>query len=582
LVDQSNARHVVDVLTRHATNRPHETAFIFVYEDGTRPSLTFAELAGAVGRLARRLREADARGERAVLLYRPGLDFVVAILACFSAGIAAVPVRFVRNERELPHLLGVIRDSGARYVLSTSALQKSLEPVFGLEAKAAVRWIATDEVSTSASDIAELGHDVSPSDIAFLQYTSGSTGHPKGVVVTHANLLHNMRMVRTAFRHDDSTVFAGWLPLHHDMGLMGNVFQPLFLGIKSVLFSPMSFLISPVAWLRAISEWRATTSGAPSFAYEMCVEKIRPEHMQGVDLSSWKIAFNGAEPVKVNVIEAFIEKFGPYGFRPEAFYPCYGMAEATLFVTGGDPSARITSIAVDPDRLAQNVVTDAPTTTRLAGCGTIHEGQVLRIVDPTTLRKLEDDKIGEIWIRGESIAQGYWNRPEETRATFGATTEDGEGPFLRTGDLGFLRRGELFVTGRLKDILIVRGRNYYPDDVETCVYQSHEALRPRGSAAFMVEDSDGERLIVVSEVERSALRKLDGSLVKAVLTRARRDVADCIGLTLSELVLIAPGTLPKTSSGKVRRRHCRELFQQVQLLRVDIDIEAQPDKRATG
>ena len=335
------------------------------------------------------------------------------------------------------------------------------------------------------------------------------------------------------------------------------------LGVKSVLFAPTTFLSSPVTWLRAISHWRATTSGAPSFAYELCVNRVSAEDMKGLDLSSWKVAYNGAEPVKARVINAFVRKFAPLGMREEAFYPCYGIAESTLFVSGGLHTAKTVQIPVDTEALTQHaLVPKDESDTVLVGCGTTYGGMEVRAVDPESRKVLPEGSIGELWIRGESVAAGYWRRPELTEATFQARTEDGDGPFLRTGDLGCWKDGELFITGRLKDLLIIRGRNHYPDDIENTVYYSHEALRVGGAAAFTVDGAEGAepRLVVVCEVHRNALPQLTAATQEALLTQARKAVSDQHGLRLAELVLIKPSTLPKTTSGKVRRSHCRDLY----------------------
>ncbi|WNG46735.1 fatty acyl-AMP ligase [Archangium minus] len=567
---ESASMSLFDVLVRHASERPDATAYVFLESDGSRNSLTFSQLSRRARAIAARLQEAGASGERAILMYLPGLDFIEAILACFAAGVVAVPVQPLRNARDLPRLARIMGDAGSRFLLTHTAVRPSIQRILpdGDSALSGMTWLSTDTVPESAAD--EFRHQgFEPSRLAFLQYTSGSTGLPKGVMVNHGNLLHNEEMVRGAFGHDERTVFAGWLPLYHDMGLIGNVFQPLYLGIPSVLFAPTVFLMSPVTWLRTISDWRATTSGAPSFAYELCVHRVSPEDMQGVDLSSWKVAFNGAEPVKAQVINAFSRKFAPYGFREEAFYPCYGMAEATLFVTGGAPTAKTVQVPVEPEALARNLVTrQEDSSTVLVGCGTPHGGQVVRVVDPESFEVLPDGRIGELWISGDSVAAGYWARPDATAATFQARTSRGEGPFLRTGDLGFWQDGELFVTGRLKDLIIIRGRNHYPQDIEATVSGCHEALRPGGAAAFTVDGEEETKLVVIAEVHRTAVARLTPELQQAILAKARKEVSELYGLRLADLVLIKPPTLPKTTSGKVRRSYCRELYLSDRLERV--------------
>jgi len=563
---------LVDVLLQHAIDRPDATAYVFLRDDGSEEALTFAQLTRRAQAIGAQLQELTCVGERAILLYQPGLDFIEGILACFFARLVAVPVSPLRNARELPRLVGIMQDCGARLVLSNSATRSVAGRTLGTAPlPGGPTWLCTDTVPTSRADAFDL-QLTDASSLAFLQYTSGSTGNPKGVMVTHANLIHNEMVICDAAGHDGSTVFAGWLPFYHDMGLIGNVFQPLFLGVASVLMAPMTFLVTPAVWLRAISKYRATTSGGPNFAYELCVHRVTAEEIEGIDLSCWRIAFNGAEPVKAHVIEAFSRKFAPYGFRADAFYPCYGLAESTLFVTGGNGAAPVVTLAVDPQELSRNrAVEQSGSSTVLVGCGRVNMGQSVVIVDPETMRVLPDGHVGEIWQSGGSVAAGYWGKPELTEATFGARTADGAGPFMRTGDLGFLMGGELFVSGRLKDLIIIRGRNYYPDDIESAVYQGRPALRPGGAAAFTLHaDGDETRLVVVAEVQRTFLSRLETKTYRSLLADVRAQIADSFGLRLANLILIRPGAIPKTSSGKLRRRHCRELHLNDQLDRAEI------------
>jgi acyl-CoA synthetase (AMP-forming)/AMP-acid ligase II len=566
------AQSLVDVLERHAAERPEALAYVFLDgKGGQQASLTFSQLWRRVRAIAARLQQAGASGQAAALVYQPGLEFIESILACFAAKVLAVPVQPLRNAREAPRVVKIMEDARCGFLLTNAPTLATMrraqqEVEAGLTG---VRWLGTDEVPHTEADSFRR-EAIEPSSLAFLQYTSGSTGSPKGVMVSHSNLMHNEHILQMAFGHNETTRFVGWLPLYHDMGLIGVVFQSLYLGVPAVLLAPLTFLTSPVTWLQAISRWKATTSGAPSFAYELCVQRATAENMEGVDLSSWSLAFNGAEPVKAQVINAFIEKFAPHGFREEAFYPCYGMAEATLFVTGGSPTAKVVQLPVDAQHLMRNTVVhqEGPSTV-LVGCGKTHGEHVVRVVDPESLRVLADGQIGELWISGPSVAGGYWNKPELTRATFQARTSEGEGPFLRTGDLGFWHEGELFISGRLKDLIIIRGRNYYPDDIESTVYNSHPAFRPTGAAAFTMEVEGVTQLVVVAEVQRTFLSQLDARTSKTLLLKARQDVAEVYGLQLAELVLIKPATLPKTTSGKVRRSYCRELYRSGGLERVE-------------
>ncbi len=560
-----------DIVERHALGQPHATAFTFIGNEGEASTLTYAQLALRVRAIAARLQSLHQQGDRILLMYQPGLDFIAAILACFAAGMVAVPVQPLQNRRVLPRLTGILENAGCRTMLTNNALRLALLRSIPDIASATpgLHWLCSDDIA-DAEHAAFSRPSITPSSLAFLQYTSGSTGAPKGVMVSHQNLLDNERLIERAFGHDGSTVFAGWLPLYHDMGLIGNVFQPLYLGIHSVLFAPMRFLTSPATWLRTISDWRATTSGAPSFAYELCVNRIADEDIAGIDLSSWRVAFNGAEPVKAKVMQAFARKFAPYGFREEAFYPCYGMAEATLFLSGGMPAEKARLLHVDPLALAGNLIKPDAAGTALVSCGHAHGGHAIDIVNPESLAVLAEGQVGEIWIGGPSVACGYWGNSALSEAAFRAQNADGAGPFLRTGDLGFTHQGELFVTGRLKDLIIVRGQNHYPDDIEATVYDGHDALKPSGAAAFTVGDDGDVKLVVVAEVQRQALAGLDQPMLDAILARTRKEVSEKHGLRLADLVLIKPATLAKTSSGKVRRSHCRELYQQGRLERIAV------------
>jgi amino acid adenylation domain-containing protein len=539
------------VLRARAAERPDRVAFTFLADgeaEGGR--LTYAGLDGAASAVAAALRESVPAGERVLLLYPPGLDFIAAFFGCLYAGVVAVPAYPPRpNDRSQSRLRAIARDAEPLAVLTTTAIFSSVEGPQGLlniaPELAALRWIPTDAAGSFPAPL-EPFPEPDPEAIAFLQYTSGSTAEPKGVMVTHANLLHNERMIGEAFGMNEDSLVVGWLPLYHDMGLIGNVLQPLHAGARCVLMSPVSFLQRPLRWLEAISRWRATTSGGPNFAYELCLRKAGPEALAGLDLRSWRVAFNGAEPVRAATLQRFAETFAPCGFRPEAFYPCYGLAEATLFVAGGERGRRPRVASSGGSRGA-------------VSCGRAWMGQRLAIADPETGLELPPGSVGEVWISGPSVARGYWENEEATERDFNAyllTPEGpGDGPFLRTGDLGFLADGELYVTGRLKDLIILRGRNHYPQDLELTAESSHADLRPGGGAAFSIEAAGEERLVIVHEIERR--RRAD---FEAVAEAVRRAVAAEHEVQVHEVVLIRQGGLPKTSSGKVQRRLCKQLY----------------------
>jgi amino acid adenylation domain-containing protein len=543
------------ILRARARLTPDRPAYLFLADGEIESaSLTWGEL----DRLARSqtsvLRREAAAGDRALLLYPPGLDFIVAFFACLYARVVAVPAYPPRPRRDQPRLRAIVQDAQPKLVLTTGALLAGSGDILEREPSLrAPRWLAMD----MAMDMEEVqepapGEELEspePEAPAFLQYTSGSTALPKGVVVTQAGLVHNERMIGEAFGLDENAVVVGWLPLYHDMGLIGNVLQPLYCGGRCILMAPAAFLQRPRRWLEAISRYRGTTSGGPNFAYELCLQKIGPEAREGLDLSRWTVAFNGAEPVRADTLDRFAAAFGSCGFAREAFYPCYGLAEATLFVTGGRPGAGARVAAGEPPAL------------RLVSSGHAWAGQQVVVVDPETRVPCPPDRVGEIWVSGPSVAPAYWGRPEASETELHARLADGSGSFLRTGDLGFLRDGELYVTGRRKDLIILRGRNHYPQDLELTAERAHPALRPGGGAAFSVEVLGEERLVVVFEARREAERHgLQALAVDEVAAAVRRSLAEEHEVQLHELVLIRPASLPRTSSGKVQRHRCRELY----------------------
>jgi acyl-CoA synthetase (AMP-forming)/AMP-acid ligase II len=395
--------------------------------------------------------------------------------------------------------------------------------------------------------------------VAFLQYTSGSTSTPKGVIVTHANILANQRMIAGGFGSSERSVVGSWLPLYHDMGLIGCVMHPLFLGAPGYLMSPVEFLKAPVTWLRMISRYRVTLAGGPNFAYERCVRKVTPAQRVGLDLSSWTIAFNGAEPIRAETVDAFTAAFRDTGFRPEAMYPCYGLAEATLYVTGEPPlrGPVIRAFGVDElERDGRAAPTADPGGRRLVSSGRTWGAQRIVVVDPLEGRPLPDGGVGEIWVRGPNVAKGYWNRAGASAETFDARLPDGDGPYLRTGDLGFLLEGELYVTGRIKDLIVVRGRNHYPQDLERTAEEADSRARAGCGVAFGIEENGAEQVVIVQEVERDLSPEDLARLARAI----RRAVASAHDLSPRAVVLLPPGEIPKTSSGKIQRGLTRERY----------------------
>jgi 8-amino-7-oxononanoate synthase len=554
---------LVELLQSRALQQPHQPAFTFLIDGETEEvHLTYAELDLRARAIAANLQVRVSVGERALLLYPSGLEYIAAFFGCLYAGVIAIPVYPPKRNQKMSRLEAIVGDAKATVALTVTPLLDNIQERFARHSELAqLPCLATDSVASSQA-LNWQKSDLDGQTIAFLQYTSGSTGTPKGVIVSHENLLYNEQMIKVAFGHTEKTIFVGWLPLFHDMGLIGNVLQPLYLGIPCILMSPEAFIQKPLRWLQAISRYKATTSGGPNFAYELCLRAITPEQRASLDLSSWEIAFNGAEPVRASTIEQFAARFADCGFRREAFYPCYGMAETTLLVSGGlktEPPiiCQVKKSALEQDRVI--VASDEGEDLQaLVSCGQSWLGQKIAIVNPNSLTLCPPDSIGEIWVSGPNVAQGYWNQPEETKETFQPRIADtGEEPFLRTGDLGFIKNERLFITGRLKDLIIIRGRNHYPQDIELTVEQSDSKLRSNSGAAFTVRINGEEQLVVIQEVEREHLRKID---VDEVSTRIRRSVAEEHELQIYDVVLIRPLSIPKTSSGKIQRSACRQKY----------------------
>jgi 8-amino-7-oxononanoate synthase len=555
---------LLETLEHRAATQPDLAVFTFLL-DGEREGevVTFAGVERRARAIAVELLDRCRPGDRAVMLFAPGLEFIAAFFGCLCAGVIAVPAYPPRpNQHSVARLLSIVADAEPALVLTTSDLKGQVEALSqaGLGALSCP-VMATDTVLDGAAEVWRHPR-VRPADVAFLQYTSGSTGQPKGVMVSHENLLQNLELIRRCFGAGWEREGCGviWLPPYHDMGLIGGLLQPMYVGKPVVLMSPLAFIQKPLRWLEAVSRYRAVCSGGPSFAYELCVRKIPPGERARLDLSSWEVAFNGAEPVRAQVLDDFSATFAECGFRREAFYPCYGMAEATLLITGGECSAppicAVSTASLERGRFAE--AGPAENARRLVGCGRVWPGQDVRIVDPETRRLAERGAVGEIWVAGPGVARGYWNREAETAEAFHAYLADtGEGPFLRTGDLGAFFREELYITGRRKDLIIIRGRNHYPDDVERIVERSAPGFRAGFGAAFSVEVAGEERLVVVQEVDRRHAATFSAAdAIQAV----RKAIAEELDLQVFAVQLLQHGGMPKTSSGKLERRACRAGF----------------------
>lgn len=570
-LNPARLRTLVDVLRERAELQPESRAYTFL-DAGEREGdiLTWEALDRRSRAMAAAIAQLTPRGGRVLIMFPPALEFVPSFFGTLAAGAIAVPTyppSGGRVDRTVERLRGMIRDAGISLVLAPRAVRDRADGLQSLVPElAGMTWLVPEEVPDDAAD-GWRDPGCRDADVALLQYTSGSTQTPRGVMVSHGNLVNNLAHGRRLAAHDRDSVAVSWLPVNHDMGLIDGVLQPAYSGFPAYLMPPAAFLQRPARWLQAISQLRATHSGGPNFAYDLCVRRVRPEERRTLNLTSWRIAFNGSEPVRHGTLEAFNRAFDECGFRWKAFRPAYGLAESTLLVTSsgdGDGPARLD---VDTAAMAggeiRAVAPGAAGSTALVSSGVLDGVSRVAIVDPASHRPMRSGRIGEIWVSGGSVGLGYWRRPVETEATFHARLADtGAGPFLRTGDLGFVRDGRLFVTGRIKDVLIVRGQKHYPQDLELTAERSHAALRPGGCAAFAIpigDDDDGiavlaeidPRTFVDSEVQQSG---------PAMLNAIRRAIVEQHHIAPAAVALVPAGSLPKTTSGKLQRYLCAQAF----------------------
>jgi acyl-CoA synthetase (AMP-forming)/AMP-acid ligase II len=558
---------LVATLRERAASQPERSGFFFY--GGTDPdnelnALSYGDLDRRARAIAARLQRHGTAGQRVLLLQQPGAEFVTAYYGTLYAGAIAVttyPFHRSRLAQAMSKLRRLLLDSGCHMVLTTSDVAAPFcaawrerfgddEPVV-----LASETIANEEAAEWQAPVASL------ETVAFLQYTSGSTREPRGVAVTHGNLLHNAGLIARKFGNRPGSVGLSWLPPYHDMGLIGAVIEPVVVGFPSVIMPPHTFLQHPVKWLRLITRVGATVTGGPNFAYDLCVRRVSAEQIQQLDLSSWTVAYNGAEPIHPDTLERFSSVFSACGFNPKAFYPCYGLAESTLFVTGGTQLAGPIVRWFDGPELqaGRAIVRDVgdPRAKALVGCGDDSDDQKVHIVDPDTGHPCPHGVVGEVWVSGASVARGYWQRDEDSLRVFGGClTGTSEGPFLRTGDLGVICDGELFITGRIKDLIILNGRNLYPQDLEFVVQNSHPGLAPFAGAAFAVEVDGEERLGIAQEVERKYLHCEPAEMVIAIREALMREAE----VQPSVIALLKPAQVPRTSSGKVQRSRCRTLL----------------------
>ncbi|HVK98632.1 MAG TPA: AMP-binding protein [Dongiaceae bacterium] len=573
-------KNLVQMASQRALDRGNATLATFITDNGNVDGMmSFRNLDEDARRIAVALVEKGLAGKKLMLLYTPGLDYVRAFFGCLYAGCVPVPAYPPVGSKDLVRLQKVALDCGAGGILSNSTLAPLIEAWVAnlgqtvLNQTIKVPCIATDKLPVSISIAGFEPHQAEPDEVAFLQYTSGSTGHPKGVMVSHGNLLANFQQILHGFLNGNPMVdrleelrAVIWLPPFHDMGLIGGVLAPIYSGAHVSLMAPLTFLKRPLLWLRTISEQRAHISGAPNFGYQYCARKVTEEQAETLDLSNWQLAFNGAEPIQVEALNSFAARFRVSGFNPKAFWPCYGLAEATLFVAG-TPSgrgARLLKAHLDSLEKGRYLAADAHTkgkSAELVSSGVMAAGTEVKIVNPNTRLACAEGEVGEIWVRSNSVAQGYWDKPQFSASVFQATVA-GEGSdkhYMRTGDLGFLWESELFVTGRIKEVVIIGGRNLYPQDIEQTLQEANPSFKQGGGAAFSVVQDGKEQLVIMQEVNRAAGKQADYRLLAATGARA---VAARHGVVPMALILVASSSIPKTSSGKLQRGEARQIYKE--------------------
>jgi acyl-CoA synthetase (AMP-forming)/AMP-acid ligase II/acyl carrier protein len=553
------------LVSARAAQFPNRTAFTFEDDAGQSQSWTYKQLDCRMRTLGNWLAKRTSIGDRVLLVYPPGLEFIAAFFGCVAAGALPVPATYPKPRRPMPRLDSIVADCHPCLVLTHSSVLGGLSLEQQSPAISALAWEPTDPIST-IENITFNPIPRSTDDLAFLQYTSGSTSEPRGVMVSHGNILHNLEAIRKGFALSFGEHAKGvfWLPAYHDMGLIGGILEPLYVGATATFIAPTTFLRRPIRWLELLSETQANISGAPDFGYELAAKKSTPDDRAALDLSRWRLAFCGAEPINPATLTEFATAFAPAGFKVGAFFPCYGLAESTLMVTGGQRPAGPRVLHVDRESLRQHSVdtrlSDNDQSRPVVSCGPGCTGLTVKIVNPQSLVECAPNQVGEVWIQGGSVARGYWNKTNVNQDVFRAQLTTGEsGNFLRTGDLGFINDGELFVTGRLKDVIIIRGRNHYPHDLERSAQNSHEAVDM--GAAFSIEMNGHEELVLVHQWRRECRAADHNQIIHAI----RMAIVAEHEIDPHAIVLIRPASLPITSSGKVQRQQCREMYLQGEL-----------------
>jgi acyl-CoA synthetase (AMP-forming)/AMP-acid ligase II len=557
---------LVELLRTRAINQADGHAYTFLI-DGKKETapLTYGELDRKARAIASYLQKYQAKGERALLLYPQGLEVIAAFCSCLYSGVIAIPVpppESGRLKRTLPRLQSIVKDAQAHFALTTASILSLIENVLHeFPEFEEMKWIDTETIDLELAEGWQ-NPEIDKDQIAYLQYTSGSTSTPKGVMLTHFNLMHHCGYLQKSCGYNADSVSITWMPYFHDYGLVEGIMVPLYSGHRCYLMSPFSFVKRPVQWLHNITKYKGTHSQAPNFAYDLCIRRVKAKDLPNLDLSSWEAAGNAAEPINPKVMTKFVDTFSPCGFSWETFAPAYGLAEYTLLVSNKPKGTKPVFLKVESTAIEQDQIVVASAEKNqgvriFPSCGRQVCDTKIRIVDPENLTLCHEDRVGEIWVSDPSMAQGYWQREDATKETFQAyIQETREGPFLRTGDLGFYKDGELYITGRIKDLIIIRGTNYYPQDLEWTVQNLSSSLRPDYGAAFSINDDGEEKLVIVQEVERKTSLENPEKLIADI----RQEISEQHEIMTHAIVLAKGGTVLKTASGKIQRRACKKNF----------------------
>jgi len=563
--------NIISVIRQHAREKPTHDAVILV-PDPSRPatavSLSYRQLDVEARRIAAWLQPRGQAGDRVMLLYSPGVNFAAAFIGCIYAGMVAVPAplpgQHLHQQRRVRR---IATDANVIALLTDGPNLQAVTQWAEAQELGHIACLATDSLGENDAQTWTIPAGVGRTSLALLQYTSGSTGNPKGVMVSHHNLLHNADSLCRAYGLTSAIRFGGWIPLFHDMGLMGLLLPALLLGTTCILMTPTTFLKRPYLWLRMISDFQIGFTAAPNFAYELCTRRITDDKIAEVDLSCLQFATNGSELVLANTIESFTRRFASHGFGEHVICPCYGMAETTLFVSGtGRRAAPVCS--VDVDLLEQHRFSPrADAGRKVVSCGAVHDFDI-RIVDPNTREVMPSGGIGEIWLRGESVTQGYWQDAETSAKNFGVSTRDGSPGYFRTGDLGAIHEGELYLTGRHKEILVVHGRNLYPQDIELEVRGQHPELAGAAGAVFTVS-APHEEVVLTHELRG----QYDETALPALASGIKTTVMQAVGVRVAAVVLLRPGGVLRTTSGKIQRGAMRAAFLQRSCVPIYEDVD---------